>query len=307
MSERAGEKEGYRSGFVALFGLPNVGKSTLMNRWIGAKAAIVTPKPQTTRHRILGIRTEEHRQFVFVDTPGVYEGKTLLAEAMLRTAWSAALDADVVVVLQDVLQPIGEKLQALIERLREEAKDKPRIHALNKIDRIRKGELLPRIDQLRKLDPEARAYVPISALTGDGTDALLDEIAACLPEQPPLYPEDWWTDQTERQLAAEYVREKLFMALKQEVPFHTAVEVEGFTEEPDRIEIDAVIHVAKNSHKPIVLGKKGARIKEIGIRARQELEALFGKHVRLNLWVKVSPHWYENPMLLHELGIHPRR
>ncbi|RME83788.1 MAG: GTPase Era [Zetaproteobacteria bacterium] len=294
----------HRSGFVALLGVANAGKSTLLNQYVGAKAAIVTPKPQTTRHRILGIRTEPGRQFVFVDTPGIHAPRTKMGEHMVQKAWSAAKDADVVVILQDVLRPLAGAQEALLKQARETLRALPRIHALNKIDAIRKHELLPRLDETQRLDPEAKAFVPISALKGENLDRLLDAIAEHLPEQPALYPEDWWTDQSQEQLAAEYVREKVFMQLREEVPFQTAVVVERFEPVEDgSIEIDATILVAKRSHKPIVLGKAGARIKAIGIAARRELEALFGRHVRLNLWVKVSPKWFEREGVLRELGI----
>ncbi len=304
---REGAPGGYRCGFVALLGRPNVGKSTLVNRLVGGKAAIVTPRPQTTRHRILGIRTEADRQFVFVDTPGVHEPKTRMGELMVRAAWAAAAEADVVVVMQDVLRPLGADVERLIVSLRERVPDRPRIHLLNKIDRARKDALLPRIERTHALDPDARAWIPISALTGDGVDRFLEEAGRLLPEHPPLYPEDWWTDQRQEQLAAEYVREKLFLALRDEVPFQTAVDVERFAEDEDgAIVIDATIWVHRPSQKPIVIGRGGQRLKEIGMRARRDLEELLGRHVRLHLWVKIAPDWFDRIGKLRELGLDRR-
>ena len=299
-----GEIRGYRCGFVALLGRPNVGKSTLMNRLVGGKAAIVTPKPQTTRHRILGIRTEPHRQFVFVDTPGVHDPRTRMGEIMVRAAWAAASEADVVVIMQDVLKPLGTDVERLIAGLRAREPEKPRIHLLNKIDQVNKADLLPRIERTHALDPEAQAYIPISALVGDGVDAFLEEAGKLLPEHPPLYPEDWWTDQRQEQLVAEYIREKLFMALRDEVPFQTAVDVERFSEDEDgSLVIEATIWVHKPSQKPIVIGRRGQRLKEIGTKARKELEWLLGRHVRLHLWVKVAPDWFDRIGKLRELGL----
>ncbi len=293
----------FRAGIVALLGRPNVGKSTLMNRIVGAKVAIVTPKPQTTRHRILGIRTDPDRQFVFVDTPGIHRGKSRLNRAMVRTAYAAAEEADVLVLMQDASRPLDAGTRALIERFAGSRLGIPRIHVLNKVDRVNKAALLPRLDELRQLDPDAVAYVPLSARRGTQVDALLEEIARHLPEQPPLYDPDWFTDQSQRMLAAEYVREQVFLAMHEEVPFQTAVEVERFSEQPGAVEIDAVILVGSERHKPMIIGRGGQRLKTIGMRARQGLEDLLGVHVRLHLFVKVDPEWFERPARLSELGI----
>ncbi len=302
--DRAADARGdFRCGTVALLGRPNVGKSTLMNRVIGAKVAIVTPKPQTTRHRILGIYTDEARQIVFVDTPGIHKGRARLNKNMVRTAFAAAEEADVLVIMQDVSRPLDAATRALILRFADGSLPQPRIHVLNKVDRVRKDALLPRLDELRRLDANAAAWVPVSAKKGEQVPALLDEITRHLPAQPPLYDPDWFTDQSQRQLAAEYVREQVFLAMQQEIPFQTAVDVEAFREEGERLEIDAVILVGAERHKPMLIGKGGERLKMIGTRAREGLERLLGRRVRLHLWVKVDPGWFDKPAKLHELGL----
>lgn len=298
--------QGFRCGAVALLGRPNVGKSTLLNRIIGAKIAIVTPKPQTTRHRILGIYTDLRRQIVFVDTPGIHRGSSRLNQHMVRAAYAAATEADVLVILQDASRPLDIGTRKLITHFATHERAKPRIHVLNKVDRINKQELLPRLQETQQLDAEARAYIPISASRGTQVEALMAAIGGCLPEATPLYDADWYTDQSQRQLAGEYVREQVFLAMHEEVPFHTAVEVERFREQagpPPRLDIGAVILVASERHRPMLLGKGGERIKKIGMRARQGLERLLNCHVRLELWVKVQPGWYDDEHRLGELGL----
>ncbi|RMH60385.1 MAG: GTPase Era [Zetaproteobacteria bacterium] len=299
-----GEQQAYRCGKVALLGRPNVGKSTLMNRVIGAKVAIVTPKPQTTRHRILGIYTDERRQIVFVDTPGIHKGKRQLNRNMVRVAYAAAEEADVLVLMQDASKPMDRGTRMLIERFARGQLAQPRIHVLNKIDAIARARLLPRLAELQRLDPEAVAFVPVSARKGTKVDALLEEISRRLPVAPRMYDADWFTDQSQRQLAAEYVREQVFLAMHQEIPFQTAVDVEGFREQGDGVEIDAVILVGSERHKPMLIGRGGERLKAIGRRARLGLEELLGCHVRLHLWVKADPEWFDKPVKLQELGLH---
>jgi len=299
----------FRSGTIALLGRPNVGKSTLLNHIVGAKVAIVTPKPQTTRHRILGIRTDAHHQLVFVDTPGIHQSSQQMNRNMVRVAFAAAAEADVLAIMQDVSKPLDAGTRQLIERLAEDARHKPRVHVLNKIDQVRREALLPRLALTQQIDPEARGYVPISARKGQQVDVLLTLLADCLPESPPLYDPEWFTDQSQRQLAAEYVREQVFMAMQQEVPFQTAVEIERFTEHvpqgdtPALLEIDAAILVGSERHKPMLIGKAGANLKRIGTVARHNLERLLGCRVHLNLWVKVEPEWYNRPGQLRELGL----
>jgi len=296
------EKE-FKAGTVALLGRPNVGKSTLMNHIVGAKVAIVTPKPQTTRHRILGIYSDESRQLVFVDTPGIHKSSVQLNRNMVRVAYAAAEEADVLLIMQDVTKPMDSGTRSLIEGFANGRLKQPRIHVLNKVDKVRKDELLPRLQQVQRLDPGAIAYVPISARKGVQVDALMAEVTRLLPAQPALYDPDWFTDQTQRQLAAEYVREQVFMSMQQEIPFQTAVDIERFEEGDECVEIDAVILVGSERHKPILIGKGGETLKIVGSRARQGLEQILGVHVRLNIWVKVDPNWFEHPGKLSDLGL----
>ncbi len=293
----------FRCGIVALLGRPNVGKSTLMNGVIGAKVAIVTPKPQTTRHRILGIHTDTSRQIIFIDTPGIHKGGKQLNRNMVRVAYAAAGEADVLAIMQDVSIPLDRGTRALIERFADGRSPQPRIHVLNKVDKARKSALLPRLAEMQRLDPNAAAFVPVSARKGMRVDALLDELVKYLPVAPPVYKPGWYTDQSQRQLAAEYVREQIFLAMQQEIPFQTAVDIEAFRESQTGVEIEAVILVGGERHKPMLIGKGGSRMKSIGTKARRGLEILFGCHVNLKLWVKVDPGWFDHPGKLHDLGL----
>jgi len=288
---------------VALLGRPNVGKSTLLNRLIGAKVAIVTPKPQTTRHRILGIYSDDEKQIVFVDTPGIHKGDKQLNRNMVRIAYAAAEEADVLAIMQDASKPLDGGTRALISQFAEGRLKQPRIHVLNKVDQVNKELLLPRLQEMQRLDPGASAFVPVSAKKGTQTEALLKELARYLPQQPAIYDPDWFTDQSQRTLAAEYVREQVFLAMHQEIPFQTAVSIERFEEEGDRIEIDAAILVGSERHKPMLIGKSGDLMKMIGTKARLGLEELLGCRVRLNLWVKVDRNWFDSPGKLNELGL----
>jgi len=295
--------EDFRCGTVALLGVPNVGKSTLMNYLIGAKVAIVTPKPQTTRHRILGIYTDDSRQIIFVDTPGIHKGSKQLNRNMVRVAYAAAEEADVLAIMQDASKPLDMPTRTLIERFSDGRLKQPRIHVLNKVDRADKARLLPRLQQLQQLDPGAMAYVPVSARKGTQTDNLLNELARYLPVQPPLHDPDWFTDQSQRQLAAEYVREQVFLSMHQEIPFQTAVDIERFEEHDDVVEIDAVILVGSERHKPMLIGKGGGGMKSVGTRARLGLEEILGCKVRLHIWVKVDADWFDHPGKLMDLGL----
>ncbi|HKI60441.1 MAG TPA: GTPase Era [Mariprofundaceae bacterium] len=305
MAENSADRahSGFRCGSVALLGRPNVGKSTLMNRIVGTKVAIVTPKPQTTRHRILGIYTDEKRQLIFVDTPGIHKGTKQLNRNMVRIAYSAAQEADVLVIMQDVTKPLDAGTRNLIERFADGSLEQPRIHVLNKVDKIKKEDLLPRLLELQKLDPGALAYVPVSATKGIQIDSLIETLSNLLPESEPLYDPEWFTDQSQRQMASEYVREQVFLAMHQEIPFQTAVDIEAFHETERGVEIEAVILVGNERHKPMLIGKGGERMKMIGIKTREGLEELLGCKVNLKLWVKVQTDWFDNPGQLTELGL----
>ena len=294
---------GFRCGAVALLGRPNVGKSTLMNRMVGTKVAIVTPKPQTTRHRILGIYTDESQQIIFVDTPGIHKGTKQLNRNMVRIAYSAAQEADVLVIMQDVTKPLDTGTRNLIERFADGSLGQPRIHVLNKVDKINKESLLPRLLEMQKLDPGALAYIPVSATKGIQVESLIETLGKLLPESDPVYDPEWFTDQSQRQMASEYVREQVFLAMHQEIPFQTAVDIESFTETEKGVEIEAVILVGNERHKPMLIGKGGERMKMIGIKTREGLEELLGCKVNLKLWVKVQTDWFDNPGQLTELGL----
>jgi len=297
-------KKNFRSGTVALLGRPNVGKSTLMNKIIGVKVAIVTPKPQTTRHRILGIHTDDDMQMVFVDTPGIHKGSKQLNRNMVRVAYAAAEEADVLAIMQDVTTPLGSETKTLIEQFATGNLHQPRIHVLNKVDKANKDKLLPRLLEMQKLDPDAKAYIPISARKGQQVEALIKELAKYLPERDALYDPDWFTDQSQRQLAAEYVREQVFMSMHDEIPFQTAVDIEQFTDlGHGKLEIEAVILVGNERHKPMLIGKGGEGMKNIGTRAREGLEELLDCKVNLKLWVKVDVGWFDKPAKLYELGL----
>ncbi len=302
-SPEESSRSGFRCGSVALLGRPNVGKSTLMNRMVGTKVAIVTPKPQTTRHRILGIYTDEKQQIIFVDTPGIHKGTKQLNRNMVRIAYSAAQEADVLVVMQDVTKPLDTGTRNLIERFADGSLEKPRIHVLNKVDKINKEALLPRLLELQKLDPGALAYIPVSATKGIQVESLIETLGKLLPESDPVYDPEWFTDQSQRQMASEYVREQVFLAMHQEIPFQTAVDIEAFTETEKGVEIEAVILVGNERHKPMLIGKGGERMKMIGIKTREGLEELLGCKVNLKLWVKVQTDWFDNPGQLTELGL----
>ncbi len=296
----AGEEK-FRSGFVALIGLPNVGKSTLLNQLLGYKVAITTPKPQTTRFQVRGVLTGENYQIVFVDTPGIHDAKDLFNKLMVEHALKAIEEVDSIVFIVDVTNRNPRAEEKILEILRRAGK--PVVLALNKIDLIKKGELLPMMDFFSRVFP-FKAIVPISALERDGLDELVKEIVATLPEGPMYYDPETLTDQPQRLLAAEIIREKIFMLTRQEVPYATAVVVEEFHEDPERdlIRIQATIYVEKDSQKGILIGRGGQMLKKVGTLAREELEFLFGKRVHLELWVKVLKGWRKEERLLRRVG-----
>lgn len=299
----ASPKIQFHCGFVALVGRPNVGKSTLLNTLVGAKVAIVSPKPQTTRTRLLGIRTLENAQLVFVDTPGVHHhAGSLLNRRMVEAALSAVQDTDVLVFLIDAHRGITPEDEAIAHRLSESKA--PVLICVNKIDLVPRASLLPLLERLAALLPE-REIIPISAQSGENTPELLQAIVAVLPLSPALYPDDELTDQSERVIAQEMVREQLFLQTHQEVPYATAVVVEEFLEQEEKplLVIRAVIYVERPSQRAIILGERGRRLKEIGQRAREQMESFFGCKVFLELFVKVVKDWTNSPRILHELGL----
>ena len=292
----------HRAGFVALGGRTNVGKSTLLNRMVGHKVAIVTPRPQTTRRRILGIRSDPDAQMIFVDTPGLHRPQSALDHHMIEIARRCLGEGEVVVGVVEASAPLGEGDRAFLTELRE--LKTPRVVAVNKIDRISRADLFASVEQCGREAPEAE-IVPVSALKGGNIDELVAVIKRMLPEGPALMPEDEYTDQTERMIASEVVREKVFLAMREEVPFSTAVVVENFVEEPDRrlVRIDALIVVAREAHKGMLIGAGGRQLKQIGTAARLELERMLGVHVFLQLLVKVERDWTRSPRKIAELGL----
>jgi GTPase len=297
------QAQGKRAGFVALVGRPNAGKSTLLNRLVGAKIAIVSDKPQTTRHRILGAKTDEQGQVLYIDTPGIHRPLHKLNVRMVDAALDSLRETEVVVLLVDASLETGAGDNFVIARLKEARV--PVILALNKIDLVKKTDLLPLMKHYQEAMDFA-AIVPISAATGENVDALDREIRSRLPESENLYPEDYLTDQPERVLAAETVREKVLAHTRDELPYTTAVVVDQF-EEPATpkapYRIFCTILVENDSQKPIVIGKAGAMIKRIGTEARLDLEKALEARVFLDLHVKVKADWRDNERFLDELGM----
>jgi GTPase len=301
------ERPRYRSGVIALIGPPNAGKSTLLNAIVGQKVAIVSPKPQTTRNRISGIWTTPEVQVVFLDTPGIHASGGRLNRVIVQSAWRALEGADGVVLLLDVLRYLTrfDLLEKDIEPIRRRISGpgQPMIIAANKIDRIRdKQQMLPLINHMSRHWPD-RPLIPISAATGDGIKELLDEVVTIVPEGPPLFPEDQVSTAPLRFMAAETVREKLFLSLRQELPYAVAVEIEQWEEQEGLAVIHAVIYVARESQKGMVIGKGGSLLKTVGRQSREELETMLEKRVHLELWVKVKPDWPDDPSFLSMLGI----
>ncbi len=295
-----------KSGLVAIVGPPNAGKSTLMNKLLGQKISIVTPKPQTTRNRIAGILNSEDYQIVFLDTPGLHKSRDPLNIEMVRVAMDSLMDVDIVIFLVDVSLPLPDKIKK--EKQQEflsymEKIQCPAVMVLNKIDLVEREKLLPMIGSYSELYP-FRAVIPLSALEGDGTDSLLTEIVTLLPTGPRYFPEDIPTDASERFLCGEIIREKVFLLTSQEIPYSTAVLIDSFKEEKNRlITIHASIVLEKNSQKGIVIGKGGKKLKAIGIAARKDIETLLGEKVLLKLWVKVKKNWSQDGQFLKELGL----
>lgn len=290
-----------KSGVVALIGRPNAGKSTLLNRIIGQKISIVSDKPQTTRTRISGVLTREEGQIVFLDTPGIHKPGHEMNRRMMAYVTDALSGVDLILLIIDATQEMGSGDRFVLDMIKRV--DKQAFLLLNKTDALRnKSLLLVRIEAYIK-EREFAEVIPISALTGDNVDLLVKKVFEYLPEGPPLYPEDALTDQPQRFLVAELVREKILEVTSEELPYVTAVVTERWEEEENLARIYCTIYVERESHRPIIIGRQGHRLKQIGIAARADIERLLGKHVYLSLFVKVRGRWRDDNRILDELGI----
>ncbi len=300
---------GHRCGWVALMGPPNAGKSTLLNSMLGQKVAIVTPRPQTTRNQITGIFTDKDAQIIFMDTPGIHQLRGKMNRILLQAAWQAMDGADALVILLDAdvyarkPELMEKDIKPLVSPIK--AEKRPVIVALNKVDLLGdKSLLLPLVQSLVAMWPGVEVF-PVSALTRQGLPQLLARLKETLPEAPAQFPEDQLSTLSLRFMAAEIVREKLFLSLRQELPYFTAVDIENWQEEPERelTLINAVIYVGRDTHKGMVIGKGGQNLKKVGQDARKEIAALTGGKVHLELWVKVKENWPEDLNFLHALGL----
>jgi GTP-binding protein Era len=297
------QNDNIKSGMVAIVGPPNAGKSTLMNGLLGQKISIVTPKPQTTRNRIIGIVNDPSYQIVMLDTPGLHEAGKPLNQEMVKIAVQSLSEVDAILFLVDVSQPVPEKQKKAVSYL--EGTAIPAILVLNKIDLLHKDQMLPMIEMYSNIYPFT-AIVPISALKNDGTDILLQELVTLLPVGPRFYPQDIPTDATERFIVAEIIREKIFLLTGQEIPYSTAVIIESFKEDEKRslVTIHATIVVEKPSQKSIIIGKNGSKIQQIGKNSRQDIEKLLSQRVLLKLWVKVHKNWTSDMRFIRDdLGL----
>ena len=308
------EAGAHRSGFIALVGRPNVGKSTLLNQILGEKIAIISDKPQTTRTRILGVRHLPKAQLVFLDTPGIHKPLYRLNQRMVRVALAVLDEVDLVFFLVEATEGVGAGDRYVVERLKERAV--PVVLVINKVDLVRKGRLLPLIDAYRQMH-EFAEIVPVSALTGDGVNRLVEIAVQFMPAGPVYFEDDVVTDQPMQLLAAEFIREKILQKTRDELPFSVAVQIESFIEEEARLgapgaggckgegklaRIAAIVYVEKESQKAIVIGKRGELLKAVGTEARIEMERLFGMKVFLQLWVKVKEGWRQDERMLTALG-----
>jgi GTP-binding protein Era len=291
----------FKSGFVSIIGPPNVGKSTLLNRLIGEKIAIISPKPQTTRNRILAVKTTPEYQMVFLDTPGIHQAKGKLNLAMVRTALATLSTVDLILFLLDAQSPANQSNQTVLEALK--SVDTQSLLVMNKIDLVPERSLLPVIDKFERLH-QFKGSVCISALHGLGIDDLLAKIVSLLPTGPAYYPEDTLTDLPERFFCAEIIREKILNLTSEEIPYAVAVTVNSFKEDEQKnlIRIQADIHVERPSQKGIIIGKGGSMLREIGKQARLDMEKLLGARVFLELWVRIQKKWRKDPRALKEFG-----
>ena len=290
-----------KSGIITICGRPNVGKSTLTNALVGEKVAIVTNKPQTTRNRICGVRTRGESQFVFVDTPGLHKARTRLGDYMVNVVKESVADVDAVMLLVEPIPNVGGPEEQLIARMKKLSC--PAVLVINKVDTLDKKEKLLEVIQTYEQVHQFQAVVPISAKTGEGVDELLDVLESYLPQGPQLFPEDMTSDQPERQMMAEILREKLLLCLDKEIPHGTAVEITRFAERDDEVvEVEATIYCEKNSHKGIIIGKGGSMLKKVSTLARQDMERFMGTKVYLQTWVKVKANWRDNPAAIQNFG-----
>ena len=296
-------REDYRAGFATLVGRPNVGKSTLLNRLVGQKISIPSHKPQTTRNRIQAVYTCEEGQIVFLDTPGINRARNKLGNYMLRAAEGTLRDVDVILWLVEPSTFIGAGERYIIEQLKKTRT--PVILVINKTDTVKKDAVYPAIDVYRK-ELDFAEIVPVSARTGANTEELLRCILKYLPYGQPFYDEDTVTDQPERQIVAELIREKALRSLDEEIPHGIAVAIERMQYRKDIVDIDATIICEKDSHKGIIIGKGGSMLKTIGSKARPEMEEMLGKRVNLQLWVKVKKDWRDSDYLLKNFGYNPK-
>ncbi|VAW38107.1 GTP-binding protein Era [hydrothermal vent metagenome] len=289
----------FRSGFIAIVGRPNVGKSTLLNAILGEKLVIVSSKPQTTRNAVRGVKNLDGAQMVFVDTPGIHKGRGRMSEFMVGEALSLLGEVDIVLYMVDASRKVGEEEAFIMNKLR--SVKAPVVLAINKVDTVAKESLLPLIARLSKR-LEFADIIPVSARREDGTEQLLEILRGLLPEGPEYYSKDMITDQSERFLVGELIREKVFELTKEEIPYSVAVEIEEFKEAEDLVRIGAVINVERDSQKGIVIGKGGGMLKQVGSEARADIERLLGKKVFLKLFVKVTRDWSKKDRDLKEFG-----
>ena len=291
----------HKSGFIAIIGAPNVGKSTLLNQLLGQKIAITSEKPQTTRHRILGVAHLPGAQLVFLDTPGIHRARGPLNVRMVEVALKVLGDVDLIVFIIDAASADNASEEIILESLKK--RDLPVILAINKVDLVKKGKLLPLMEEWDAAYP-FQTIVPISALNGTQIDELVKEMVALLPEGPKYYPEENITDMPERFIAAEMIREKVFRLTEQEIPYGVAVTVESFKERPGKnlVDIMATIHVERESQKPMIIGKGGKMLKRIGEQARIDIEQMVGRKVFLKLWVRVQKKWTRDAAAIRRFG-----
>jgi len=301
MTDRNHPYSDFKSGYVAIAGAPNAGKSTLLNRVLGEKISITSKKPQTTRNRILGVLHRPEAQIVFFDTPGVFQAKDKLNTRIVETAFSAVADADLILLVIDVAQPDINAERLLVKRLQDQ--NKPVVLALNKIDLVEKSGLLVRIAKWTATY-QFHDVVPISAKNGIQINELILAMVSVLPQGPPYFPEDTLTDVSERFLAAEMIREQIFRLTGEEIPYATAVTVDVFKEKNkgNLVKIEATIHLERDSQKGIVIGKSGSKLKQIGVRSREEIERMLGTKIYLKLFVRVQKNWRKDTKAIRRFG-----